>query len=387
MTDASVARRAGPAAHTRPAEEAELCQWAAPAEETRPGGQASLADWTGPAFELPTELEASEPPEARGLTRDAVRMLVASRASRRLAHATFFELPLHLAEGDLVVINTSGTLAAEVSGVDQAGRQLDVHLSSRLPAGLWAVELRVQNRPYFTAAAGDIIELPAGGKVTLLGPHARYREGVRLWVATVDTPKSLTAYLAANGRPIKYGYVHGEWPISAYQNVYVTEPGSAEMPSAGRPFSPEVITRLVARGIGVTPILLHTGVASLEAGELPYPEFFKVPAVTAHRVNAARHDGGRVIAVGTTVVRALETVVDPTGRVRPGSGWTDTIVTPSVPVRSVDGLLTGWHEPEATHLAMLEAIAGRDLLERSYTVALEEGYLWHEFGDVHLVLP
>jgi S-adenosylmethionine:tRNA ribosyltransferase-isomerase len=341
----------------------------------------------GPAFELPSHLEASEPPEARGLTRDAVRMLVASKSTGALAHATFSELPSYLREGDLVVINTSGTLAAEVSGVDSDGRRLDVHLSTQLPAGLWTVELRTNGRPHFTACAGDVIELPAGGVVTLLAPHAHHREGIRLWVATVETPTALTTYLAAHGRPIKYGYVHGEWPITAYQNVYVTEPGSAEMPSAGRPFSPDVITRLVAKGVGVTPILLHTGVASLEAGEPPYSEYFRVPAATAHRVNAARHDGGRVIAVGTTVVRALETVVDGTGDVHPATGWTDTIVTPARAVRSVDGLLTGWHEPEASHLAMLEAIAGRDLVDRSYTVALEEGYLWHEFGDVHLVLP
>jgi S-adenosylmethionine:tRNA ribosyltransferase-isomerase len=347
----------------------------------------ALADWAGPAFELPPELEASEPAEARGITRDAVRMLVASKASGELVHATFFDLPSHLGEGDLVVINTSGTLAAEVSGVDRAGRCLDVHLSTQLPAGLWTVELRVGGRPYFTSAVGDTVDLPAGGRVTLLAPHAHHRDGIRLWVAMLDIPDGLSSYLAVHGRPIKYGYVHGEWPISAYQSVYVTEPGSAEMPSAGRPFSPEVITRLVARGVGVTPLLLHTGVASLDAGELPYPEYFNVPAATAHRVNAARRDGGRVIAVGTTVVRALETVVDPTGGVHPASGWTDTIVTPARPVRSVDGLLTGWHEPEASHLAMLEAIAGRGLLEASYTVALEEGYLWHEFGDVHLILP
>jgi S-adenosylmethionine:tRNA ribosyltransferase-isomerase len=341
----------------------------------------------GPAFRLPPELEASEPPEARGLKRDAVRMLVASKASGTLVHASFFELPSLLEEGDLVVINTSGTLAAAVTGVDQAGRRLDVHLSGRLPAGLWMVELRVGGRPHFTATAGDAIDLPGGGRVTLLAPHALHRQGVRLWVAVADVPGSVPAYVAIHGRPITYGYARGEWPLSAYQNVYVTEAGSAEMPSAGRPFSLEVITRLVARGIGVTPLLLHTGVASLESGELPYPEYFKVPTATAHRVNAARRDGGRVIAVGTTVVRALETVVDRSGKVHPGNGWTDMIVTPARRVRSVDGLLTGWHEPEASHLAMLEAIAGPKLLERSYTVALEEGYLWHEFGDVHLVLP
>ena len=200
-------------------------------------------------------------------------------------------------------------------------------------------------------------------------------------------PQPLHTYLAVHGEPIRYGYVRGSFPLSTYQNVYATEPGSAEMPSAGRPFTPEVLTRLVARGVGVVPIVLHTGVASLEAWEPPYPEYFQVTRATAHRINDTRHEGGRVIAIGTTVVRALETVVDPRNEVHAGRGWTDTVVTPDHPVTSVDGLLTGWHEPEASHLAMLEAMAGRDLLERSYDAALSEKYLWHEFGDVHLILP
>ena len=211
--------------------------------------------------------------------------------------------------------------------------------------------------------------------------------GVRLWVSSVETPERLHSYLARHGRPIRYGYVRGSYPISAYQNVYATDPGSAEMPSAGRPFTPEVLTRLVAKGIGVAPLLLHTGVASLEASEPPYAEYFRVSLPTAHRINDVRRSGGRVIAIGTTVVRALESVVDDHGHVHPSEGWTETVVSPEHPVRSIDGFLTGWHEPEASHLAMLEAIAGRPLLESSYAAALEEGYLWHEFGDVHLILP
>ena len=167
----------------------------------------------------------------------------------------------------------------------------------------------------------------------------------------------------------------------------MTEPGSAEMPSAGRPFTPEVITRLVAKGVGVTPIVLHTGVASLEADELPYPEHARVAPSTAARVNATHAAGGRVVAVGTTVVRALESAVDDGGTVHPFDGWTDLVITPERGVRAVDGLLTGWHEPEASHLLMLEAVAGRELLERSYAASLAEGYQWHEFGDVHLILP
>lgn len=340
-----------------------------------------------PAFELPRELEADSPPEARGMTRDAVRMLVAHRHDGELVHSHFSELPRFLDEGDLIVINTSGTLAAAIPGTDGAGGRLEVHISTRLPADLWTVELRKEDAPWFAAHAGDRVALDGGGTVELLSPYATHEWGVRLWVATVRTPQPLHTYLAVHGHPIRYGYVRGSWPISMYQNVYATEPGSAEMPSAGRPFTPEVLTRLVSRGIGVAPIVLHTGVASLEASEPPYPEYYRVSRATAHRINDTRREGGRVIAIGTTVVRALETVVDTRNEVHAGNGWTDTVVTPEHPVTSVDGLLTGWHEPEASHLAMLEAIAGRALLERSYAAALTEGYLWHEFGDVHLILP
>jgi S-adenosylmethionine:tRNA ribosyltransferase-isomerase len=220
--------------------------------------------------------------------------------------------------------------------------------------------------------------------VHLLAP---YLGSTRLWVADLDLPLPTRTWLTAHGRPIHYGYVERPWPLTAYQNAYATEPGSAEMPSAGRPFTPEVLMRLVAKGVGVTPLVLHTGVASLEADETPYPERLVVPGPTATRVNATHEAGGRVVAVGTTVVRALESAAGDDGVVRPTDGWTDLVVTPERGVRVVDGMLTGWHEPEASHLLMLEAIAGRPLLEASYAASLAEGYLWHEFGDVHLILP
>jgi S-adenosylmethionine:tRNA ribosyltransferase-isomerase len=340
-----------------------------------------------PSFDLPSGLEATVPPEGRGLTRDGVRMLVAHRRDGRLVHAQFGDLPRFLEAGDLVVINTSGTLPAAVPAIGPDGAALEVHLSTELPAGLWSLELRRDGAPMLGAQAGQSVTLPAGGRADLLCPLVRHPAGVRLWVASLSLPQPLHPYLAAHGHAIRYRYVRGSWPLSAYQNVYATEPGSAEMPSAGRPFTTELITRLVAKGVAVTPLVLHTGVASPEAGEPPYPERYRVPAETARRVNVTRGDGGRVIAVGTTVVRALETLVDGQGRAHPGEGWTELVVTPERGVRVVDGLLTGWHEPEASHLAMLEAVAGRDLLERSYAAGLAEGYLWHEFGDVHLVLP
>jgi S-adenosylmethionine:tRNA ribosyltransferase-isomerase len=253
----------------------------------------------------------------------------------------------------------------------------------------------------FTAMAGETLALPRGASATLHAPYAidrsalpgpgggeeRTGHGPRLWIATLRLPCPLDAYLAEHGFPIRYRYVKQGWPSSYYQTVYATEVGSAEMPSAGRAFTPELLTRLVARGVAVTPLVLHTGVASLEDHEPPYEEYYRVGEETARAVNAARAAGRRVIAVGTTVVRALETVTDGEGVTHPGSGWTRLVVTPERGVRAITALLTGLHEPRASHLAMLAALAGVDHLQRAYAEALREGYLWHEFGDLHLILP
>jgi S-adenosylmethionine:tRNA ribosyltransferase-isomerase len=337
---------------------------------------------------MATIREATKPAEARGITRDAVRMMVAYGSERRLVHAHAHDLPRYLDSGDLVVVNTSGTLAAAVDALGEDGTPLVVHLSQRLPADRWLVELRRPNadatEPWFDAPPGMQLRLVGGGTIQLV---SRYAQSRRLWIATLDLPAPLLTFLAVHGRPIRYGYVTQDWPLDMYQNVYAREPGSAEMPSAGRPFTTELITRLVAKGVGITPVVLHTGVSSLEAHEQPYPEWYRVPHATASRVNQTRRDGGRVIAIGTTAVRALETVADRTGRVHPGEGWTDLVVTPTRGVHAIDGMLTGWHEPEASHLMMLQAVAGTDILDLSYAAALDEGYLWHEFGDVHLLLP
>jgi S-adenosylmethionine:tRNA ribosyltransferase-isomerase len=338
-------------------------------------------------FDLPPELEATAPAEARGLTRDSVRMMVADRRTGSILHSTFALLPAFLEAGDLVVVNTSGTIPAAVDASTGDGAPVVLHLSTQLDGDRWVVEpRRPQGRT--TERWGDapvprLLHLAGDASALLLAP---YRDSGRLWVARLSLPQPVLTWLAGHGRPIRYGYVDRPWPVDAYQNVYATEPGSAEMPSAGRPFTAEVITRLVAKGVGVSPLVLHTGVASLEADELPYPERVHVPAPTAERVNAAHAAGHRVVAIGTTVVRALETAAGEDGIVHPYDGWTDVVITPERGVRAVDGLLTGWHEPEASHLLMLEAIAGRDLLRRSYEASLAEGYLWHEFGDVHLIL-
>ena len=347
-------------------------------------------------FRLPPELEASSPPEARGLTRDAVRLMVSYVATDRMTHTRFGHLPDYLDPGDVLVINTSGTLNAALPATREDGTRMELHLSTHLPADLWLVELRQQTvdrkstQPFFGARAGETVGLPNGGQVQLLAQHvSNGRVSERLWVARLRLPESddLARYLEQYGFPIRYSYVLDPWPIHYYQTVYATETGSAEMPSAGRAFTPELITRLVAKGVVIAPLLLHTGVASLETHEPPYEEFYRVPLETAQLVNLARSTHRRVLAVGTTAVRALETVTDESGTAHPGEGWTTLVITPERGMRAVTGLLTGLHEPRASHLAMLEALAGRRHLDLAYHEALRCRYLWHEFGDLHLILP
>jgi S-adenosylmethionine:tRNA ribosyltransferase-isomerase len=336
------------------------------------------------ALELPLRLEAHEPPEVRGEGRDDVAMLVATRHDLALVHARFRDLPQVLSAGDLLVVNVSATLAAALEA--RLGEQpLQLWLSTPATDGTWLVELRTGGRrPYPRPPIGARLELPGGAHAELV---ARVAGSERLSVARVECDAPLEDYLRRHGRPIRYGYVPEPWPLDAYQTVFALEPGSAEMPSAGRPFTTELVTELVASGVLITPVTLHTGVSSPERGEPPFSERYHVPAATARLVNAVRGWNGRVIAVGTTVVRALESVVAVNGTVSEGQGWTNLVVTQERGVRAIDGLLTGLHESESSHLELLAAAAGRELLGRSYAVALAHGYLWHEFGDLHLILP
>jgi S-adenosylmethionine:tRNA ribosyltransferase-isomerase len=347
-------------------------------------------------FTLPPELEAGEPPEARGMARDQVRLMVTYRSDDRLEHTSFRELTRFLQSGDVLVINTSGTVNAALNVTRADGTSLELHLSTHLPADLWIVETRLPaepgTKPFFELEPGEVLTLPGFGAATILVPYL-HSQGVtqhgptRLWVASLSLPEPLHDYLNRYGFPIRYPYVHARWPLSYYQTVYATEPGSAEMPSAGRAFTADLLNRLVAQGVQLAPLILHTGVASLEADEPPYEEYYHVPLETARWVNEAHATHQRVIAVGTTVIRALETVTDQEGNVHPGEGLTDLVVTPQRGIRAADGLLTGFHEPRATHLAMLEALASHAHLQVAYNAALAEKYLWHEFGDLHLLLP
>lgn len=333
---------------------------------------------------------APTPSETRGLRRDEVRMLVGRPSG--LTHARFRDLPEHLAPGDLVVVNNSATENRELDGVLDGRGQIVVHVGGRTPEGAWVVELRDSpsaSRAVLDANPGDRVH--AGGADLLLrspypdGPSSPTGHGNRLWRASASG--DLAAALRRYGRPIAYGYLDRRYPLADYQTIFGVRPGSAEMPSAARPFTTGLVADLVARGIGIAPVTLHTGLSSQEAGELPQPEWFEVTAATARLVNATVEGGGRVVAVGTTVTRALESAICGTGRVAASSGWTERVVTPADPPVVVNGLITGWHDPQASHLLLVQAVAGAALTVAAYDAATTEQYLWHEFGDSALLLP
>ena len=343
---------------------------------------------------------ATSPPEARGLPRDGVRMLVAS-ASEGLTHRRAYHLPAALRPGDLLVINTSDTLPAALRGVTDAGERVEVHLSTVDPVtgadparalrgttSPWVVELRepsgrLGGAPSTRDRADTAVALAGGGHLTVHRPYPEATTRRRLWTAELATPGPLGRWLTGNGEPVRYGYTAAPWPLSAYRTGHADTPGSAEMPSAGRPLTTRTFRRLRLRGVRTAAVVLHCGLSSPDADEAPYAEWYSVPQSTLDAVTETRAAGGRVVAVGTTVVRALESA-HRTGRTE---GWTDLVVTPADPPSTVDGLLTGWHPPEASHLRLLAAVADQSLLAESYRAALGAGYRWHEFGDVHLLMP
>ncbi|MFE6859077.1 S-adenosylmethionine:tRNA ribosyltransferase-isomerase [Nocardia sp. NPDC057668] len=338
-------------------------------------------DLAGLDFTLPAELSATRPPEARGVARDEVRLLVSDGDT--LTHARFRELPAFLRPGDLVVVNNSAMLAAAVDA-ELDGVPAVLHFSTWLTGHRWVVEVRdPAGTPWAGRPPESVARLRLPGDATAVLREPWLPGATRLWVAEVDS--EVREVLARHGRPITYSYVPERWSADYYRTVFGREPGSAEMPSAGRPFTETLVTELVARGIALAPITLHTGVSSPETGEPPHPERLVVPDLTARLVNLTRAAGGRVIAVGTTVTRALESAADDRGRVHATAGWTALVLDGSRPARVVDGLITGWHAPGASHLHLLESVAGAEVVGRAYRAAVDTGYLWHEFGDTALL--
>ena len=333
-------------------------------------------------FERPAALQATRPPERRGSGRDDVRLLVSTPAGH--THAHFTNLELFLRSGDLLVVNDSATLPSSLSAQGAFG-PFRLNLSTRYGANLWLAE------PRWSASTPGPLPLQVGDAFTVAGVSARalapHPELPRLWF--VQFHGDLQVAMNRHGTPIRYGYVPEAFGLDSYQTVFAKRPGSAEMPSAARPFSLETVKTLRQTGVEFATVTLHTGVSSLEVeADLDhhslYAEPFEVSAA-ARQLNAARAAGRRIIAVGTTVVRALESALEDTQFVAM-TGFTRKFVRPGSYAGTVDGLITGFHDPRASHLAMLYAVAGRDLVRSGYAEAVQRGYLWHEFGDSHLLL-
>ena len=359
-----------------------------PSAEARPVGSAGRYD-----FVVPPELEAQEPAEIRGASRDDVRLLVTGPAEGA-RHSRFDRLPEFLESGDLLVLNDSKTYPAALQATRRTGETVWLNFANlgtdewasdaRPPADRFDSQIVLARARNASVDAGERVELPGGGRATFLDLHHRSR---RMWITRLDLPLPYFAYFARFGKPIVYSHVTRDLPIESFQTTYAAELGSSEMPSAGRPITGSMLQRLASRGVDLAMVTLHAGVSSDERDELPLEEWRSVSSETAAAVRRAQRRGSRIVAVGTTVVRALESSLDRRQRVVAASGWTSLHITPDRPMRAVAGLLTGFHEPTSTHLAILESIAGRAHIEAAYRTAVAERYFWHEFGDAHLILP
>ncbi len=357
-------------------------------------------------FDLPDVLSAKEPPEKRGLSRDGIRLLVADRTQDKLTHARFRQLPDFLKPGDCLVLNASRTLPASLDAhldshldgshaFSQAGPRLQLRLARHWQDDSWsALALDAEEQPWRGDLRGLRLSLGGGLRAQGLLAHVEDRDPVieRLWKIRFDKSGiDLMERLCRLGSPIRYWYAAGPWDLDYYQTVYAREPGSMEMPSAGRAFTWKLLMDLRRKGIRTAFLVLHAGLSSymdeaFDAGHRASEEQFRIGPVAAGIINKSKLEGGRIIAVGTTVVRALETVADNSGLIRRSEGSTRLRITGDSRLRSVDGLITGLHEPAASHLDLLSAFLPGKRLSAVYAEALGEKYLWHEFGDANLIL-
>jgi S-adenosylmethionine:tRNA ribosyltransferase-isomerase len=344
-------------------------------------------------FHLPAELNADRPPERRGVARDRVRLLVIDRDSHRLMHTRFDRIAEFLAPGDLLVFNSSRTLPATLAGsVRNSKLAVEVRLAELLPDDTWLALLvrSLQNKAENVFAKGLILDFEQDLSCEVLDQDQRIP---RLW--RIRFSKSGTEFLDLIyriGQPVRYRYLSAPWRLSYYQTVYALQPGASEMPSAGRAFTWRLLLGLRHHGVGSTSITLHTGLSSyldseLDRQHLASEEEYWVSEEAAAKIRRARDSGRRIVAVGTTVVRALESAaMESGGDVRACHQYTQLRIAADYRLQVVNGLLTGLHEPEASHLDLLAAFVPPDKIYAAYNEAIERHYLWHEFGDLNLIL-
>ncbi len=345
------------------------------------------------SFLLPPELYAKEPPERRGIARDEVKLMVINRNSYQIDHARFYSLGRFLRPGDLLVFNTSRTLPALLNGCSALiGSCIEVRLAEHLPDDSWLALLSCKIGDPFTCGLRSGMQINFGHGLTGT-VYGRDEKIHRLWkIRFSKSGAELMELLYRLGQPVRYEYLSVPWDLDYYQTVYAREPGSAEMPSAGRAFTWKLLFDLKRSGINTGYIVLHTGLSSymddiLDAKHPSSEEEYFISKATAEKINMTHSQSGRVIAVGTTVVRALESVADSsTGKVMAMHGYTRLHISANHVLNTVDGLLTGLHEPKASHLDLLSAFIPAEKIHEAYEEAIKKKYLWHEFGDLNLIL-
>jgi S-adenosylmethionine:tRNA ribosyltransferase-isomerase len=325
------------------------------------------------------------------------RLLHLDPATGRFRDTRLAELPALLRSGDLVVVNDAATLPASLAAVAPGGAAVEIRLLGEAEGGRWRAVLfgdgdwhtRTEERPAPPVLrTGDTIQLD-GLRATVVSV---WRPSPRLVELSFDVQgAALWSALYRLGRPIQYAHLEAGLALSDVQTAYASRPWAAELPSAGRPLRWELLLALKRQGVALAAVTHAAGLSS--TGEpvldraLPLPERYEIPSETVAAVSAARARGGRVVAVGTSVVRALEGCALRHGpALASGQGRTDLIVGPGFVPRVVDGLLTGFHEPGSSHLGLLKAFVAPPLLERAYAHAEAAGYRGHEFGDSSLIL-
>jgi S-adenosylmethionine:tRNA ribosyltransferase-isomerase len=340
-------------------------------------------------FLLPPQLACPKPTEERNLARDEVRLLVTT-GSGQIEHSIFNDFTSFLQKGDVLVVNTSATIPAALPVSLPDRRQGRLHISTKLNDRKWLIEIREitgnKTKRWHEGKEGMVFQLPSSVAVTLKQRFYKNEQWLHLWVAEFNLHQSMQNYLSVNATPIQYEKLDRQYPLSYYQTFFSFHPGSSEMPSAGRGFTPGLIERLLKKGVALAPVVLHTGVSSLEENETPYPEYMEIDPVTAALINMAKSQGRRIIAVGTTAIRAIETAANNAGIVLPYRGNTELFIDESYTMKVIDGLLTGFHEPRASHLNMLQSVGSFEHIDSAYQEAIKAGYYWHQFGDLHLIL-
>ena len=341
-------------------------------------------------FKLPELLACPEPTELRNIARDDVRLLV-TKGDGSVDHSFFNRFSENLQAGDVLVVNTSATQAAAFPIEISKGRKGMVHFSTQINHEEWLVEIREikgnKTIRWKDGAENEVFNLPNKGTIKLKSKFYENRDLLHLWTVEVNIDQDIQSYMQMYGQPIKYENLDKAYPLDYYQTYFSYQPGSSEMPSAGRGFTSLLVNKLLEKGIELVPVLLHTGVSSLEENEAPYPEYMELSPASAKIINKAKRTGRRIVAVGTTAVRAVESATNIQGEVVPYKGNTSLYIQNEYKMRTINAMLTGFHEPKASHLNMLQSLAGADHIDEAYNAAIDNNYYWHQFGDLHLILP